>query len=74
MRIPSHSRRLFLAGGAAGLGAAIAGSRAAAQGGGSGIPTGPVGRPEPKLEAEPPLPLDRQVGWAVVGLGDYAQG
>jgi predicted dehydrogenase len=71
---PSKSRRLFLAGGAAGLGAAIAGGRAAAQADRGQIPTGPVGRPEPKLEEEPPLPLDRQLGWAVVGLGDYAQG
>ncbi|MGW5958027.1 Gfo/Idh/MocA family protein [Methylorubrum thiocyanatum] len=74
MHDPSKSRRLFLAGGAAGLGAAIAGGRAAAQADRGPIPTGPVGRPEPKLEEEPPLPLDRQLGWAVVGLGDYAQG
>ncbi|ACB83147.1 oxidoreductase domain protein [Methylorubrum populi BJ001] len=74
MHDPSKSRRLFLAGGAAGLGAAIAGGRAAAQADRGQIPTGPVGRPEPKLEEEPPLPLDRQLGWAVVGLGDYAQG
>ncbi|MFD6317745.1 Gfo/Idh/MocA family oxidoreductase [Methylorubrum populi] len=74
MHDPSKSRRLFLAGGAAGLGAAIAGGRAAAQADRGTIPTGPVGRPEPKLEEEPPLPLDRQLGWAVVGLGDYAQG
>ena len=74
MHDPSKSRRLFLAGGAAGLGAAIAGGRAAAQADRGAIPTGPVGRPEPKLEEEPPLPLDRRLGWAVVGLGDYAQG
>lgn len=74
MHISSTSRRLFLAGGAAGLGAIAAGSRAAALGGGGAIPTGPVGRPEPHLEEEPPLPLDRRLGWAVVGLGDYAQG
>lgn len=74
MHDPSKSRRLFLAGGAAGLGAAIAGGRAAAQADRGAIPTGPVGGPEPKLEEEPPLPLDRRLGWAVVGLGDYAQG
>lgn len=74
MHIPSKTRRLFLAGGAVGLGAVITAGRAAAQGGGGEIPTSPVGRPEPKLEEEPPLPLDRRVGWAVVGLGDYAQG
>ncbi|GJD97831.1 Glucose--fructose oxidoreductase [Methylobacterium iners] len=65
----SNTRRLFLAGSMAGLGSALTSDRAAAQ----TISSSPVGRPEPQLEREPPLARDRQVGWAVVGLGHYAQ-
>lgn len=73
IRLQDHSnaRRLFLAGSALGLGALAAG-RAAAQPA-TAIPPGPVGRPEPQLEEEPPLALAQRVGWAVVGLGHYTQ-
>ncbi len=59
------TRRLILAGGIAGLGA-LSGSAAAA-------PAGPTGRPQPDLDEPAPLPPGGRVGWAVVGLGDYAQ-
>lgn len=63
------SRRLFMAGTLAGLGGALAPERAAAE----TIPTGPVGRPEPRLDQPPPMPREAHVGWAVAGLGDFAQ-
>ncbi|MEH3146813.1 MAG: Gfo/Idh/MocA family oxidoreductase [Methylobacterium frigidaeris] len=69
MRDDPTSRRLFLAGSVAGLGAALSAGTGAAR----PIPTGPVGRPEPELDSEPPLPPERQIGWAVAGLGHYTQ-
>ena len=63
------SRRLFMAGSLAGIGGVLASERAASQ----AIPTTPTGRPEPKLDQPPPLPRDKHLGWAVVGLGDFTQ-
>ena len=66
----SPSRRLFMAGSVVSLGGMLLSPRAGAQ----PPPTGLVGRPQPKLDQEPPLPEDKRLGWAVVGLGDFAQG
>ncbi|KQP16714.1 Gfo/Idh/MocA family oxidoreductase [Methylobacterium sp. Leaf93] len=63
------SRRLFMAGSLAGIGGVLASERAASQ----AIPTTPTGRPEPKLDQPPPLAREKHLGWAVVGLGDFAQ-
>ncbi|WP_225408879.1 Gfo/Idh/MocA family protein [Stigmatella hybrida] len=63
------SRRLFMTRSALGLGSVLLAGQAGAQ----SIPTGPTGRPQPQLETEPPLPAEQQLGWAVVGLGHYAQ-
>ena len=67
------SRRSFLAGSVAGLGAAFSVGEASAQEIPPKIPSAPIGRPEPQPDAEPPLPPGDRVGWAVVGLGHYAQ-
>jgi glucose-fructose oxidoreductase len=64
----SISRRTFVAGG----GAALVETAAAAQA--QSLPSGPAGRPDPNLDSPPPLPLDRQLGFAVVGLGKLALG
>ncbi len=66
---PVPSRRLFMTGSVLGLGSLVLASPADAK----DIPTGPTGRPQPQLEQEPPLPADKRLGWAVVGLGHYAQ-
>ena len=65
----SISRRRFVAGGGAAL---VAGAAAVAQA--QSLPSGPAGRPDPSLDSPPPLPLDRQLGFAVVGLGKLALG
>ncbi|WP_244486781.1 Gfo/Idh/MocA family oxidoreductase [Aurantimonas sp. Leaf443] len=65
------TRRLFVGTLALGLGGIVAGRGAAAQ---EAIPATPVGRPEPELESPPPEPLASRLGWAVAGLGDFAQG
>ncbi|KHL24461.1 oxidoreductase [Croceibacterium mercuriale] len=67
--IPAVSRRSFIGTAATGLGGAMLAGQAAAQ----AIPATATGRPEPQLELEPPLPQAQQLGWAVVGLGHYAQ-
>ena len=36
------------------------------------VPSVPSGRPMPKMEGELPRPPGRRVGWAVVGLGQFA--
>ena len=38
------------------------------------IPSSAAGRPAPKLEDEPPVARDRQLGWALVGLGKLTLG
>ena len=38
------------------------------------IPASAAGRPAPKLEDEPPVPRDLQLGWALVGLGKLTLG
>ncbi len=63
------NRRLFVGTLALGLGGLVA-VRAGAQ----EIPATPIGRPEPKLESPPPEPEADRLGWAVAGLGDFAQG
>lgn len=67
IRLPS--RRLFMTGSVIGLSGVLLAGRSGAQ----NLPPTPAGRPQPPLETEPPLPPDKQLGWAVVGLGDYAQ-
>ncbi|MDG6080255.1 Gfo/Idh/MocA family oxidoreductase [Erythrobacter litoralis] len=37
------------------------------------IPNAAVGRPQPELTYENPLPKSQQLGWAVAGVGHYAQ-
>ena len=64
-------------------GLAAAPGIAAAQAGVAAPPTGPagaqqlpealVGRPQPELTYEEPLPEERQLGWAVAGVGHFAQ-
>lgn len=63
------SRRLFLGG--SGLAATVLAAPALAQG---GPPNTAVGRPRPDLDRRPPLPDDRKLGVAVVGLGKLALG
>ncbi len=70
--LPQPSRRTVMGGLALGLGGLVA-SAASAQTGGA-IPSTPTGRPQPELESPPPGPADARLGWAVVGLGDFAQG
>lgn len=60
------SRRLFLGG--SGLAATALAAPVLAQG------SGAVGRPRPVLDQPPPLPDDRKLGVAVVGLGKLALG
>jgi len=67
----SISRRRFVASAGATL---MAGVAAAAEGQGPALPSGPAGRPDPSLGSPDPLPLDRQLGFAVVGLGKLALG
>ena len=64
----SISRRSFVAG----AGALMAGAAAAGQA--QDLPSGPAGRPDPSLGEPAALPLDRQLGFAVVGLGKLALG
>ena len=80
------SRRGFVRGSTLGLGASLIGAGVAraqstiGQGIGSGqkppadLPAKPVGRPEPAFDSPSPQPspVDQQVGWAVCGLGHYA--
>ena len=61
----SISRRTFVAGGAL---------LAAGAGQGEPPPDRLVGRPDPQLDTPEPLPEDRQLGFAVVGLGKLALG
>jgi predicted dehydrogenase len=61
------SRRSFVR--AAGTGLLVAGTTRLAM---AQTPTEPVGRPTPKLQEELPEPPDERVGYAVVGLGNYA--
>ena len=64
-----------------GLGAAEAFGQTAGRAIGTGqtppadpLDRGAAGRPEPELDATPrPTPPERQLGWAVCGLGHYAQ-
>jgi predicted dehydrogenase len=88
MTLPT-SRRAFLGASAVGIGAAALGrpafaqsatrSSAASSAAGDAPPPGPeissepTGRPEPKLTAEQPLPPEERLGWAVAGLGNFAQ-
>lgn len=65
----SISRRKFVAGAGAAL---MAGAAASAQA--QDLPSGLGGRPDPSLGSPDPLPLDRQLGFAVVGLGKLALG
>ena len=37
------------------------------------LPEGPVGRPEPEHDQEQPQDASEQLGWAVAGLGHFAQ-
>jgi predicted dehydrogenase len=70
----SHpSRRSFVGGLTVGLGGLMAATSVSAQGS-AAIPATPTGRPEPKLEKKPTGPEAEKLGWAVVGLGDFAQG
>ncbi|WP_427024478.1 Gfo/Idh/MocA family protein [Aureimonas ureilytica] len=70
---PSASRREFVGGLALGLGGLVASATmAGAQS--PDIPNAPTGRPQPELETTPPGPADQRLGWAVIGLGDFAQG
>jgi glucose-fructose oxidoreductase len=64
----SISRRKFVAA----AGAALVAGTAAAQA--QDLPSGLGGRPDPSLGSPDPLPLDRQLGFAVVGLGKLALG
>lgn len=71
----------------AGLGGALPGQGARAQTTGQGkvegavagmaegarLPATPTGRPAPELELPPQAALERRLGWAVVGLGHFAQ-
>ncbi|KAA2214303.1 Gfo/Idh/MocA family protein [Teichococcus oryzae] len=65
------SRRVMIGSLTAGLGS-LAAASAAAQGGG-GLPATPTGRPDPQLERPPQQAEDRRLGWAVAGLGHFAQ-
>ena len=65
----SISRRKFVAAAGAAL---MAGAAGTVQG--QDLPSGPGGRPDPSLGSPDPLPLDRQLGFAVVGLGKLALG
>ncbi|MBV9884471.1 MAG: Gfo/Idh/MocA family oxidoreductase [Sphingomonadaceae bacterium] len=65
----SLSRRKFVAAAGAALVAGAAGAGQAQE-----LPSGPAGRPDPSLGSPEPLPLDRQLGFAVVGLGKLALG
>ena len=84
MTLQHPSRRMFLQSSAIGLGAGALGGRAFAQGaalGSGGTPPGPdlppnaVGRPQPEINGPSPRPAPpaRRVGWAVCGLGHFAQ-
>lgn len=64
------SRRGFLYSAGGGLVGAAFGRPAFAQE--PQVPREPVGRPMPELRAEPPIEPDRRVGYAIVGLGQYA--
>jgi glucose-fructose oxidoreductase len=59
------SRRHFVAGAGAGLAAGTAHAQPRAEA---------AGQPDPRLGTPPPLPEDRQLGFAVVGLGKLALG
>jgi glucose-fructose oxidoreductase len=53
--------------------AASAQAQSQARGASSGaVPDRAVGRPEPQVSGPQPLPEDRRVGYAIVGLGKYA--
>ncbi|MBM6595918.1 Gfo/Idh/MocA family protein [Microvirga pudoricolor] len=71
------SRRLFLCGTGGLLGGALSPTAAFAQGGGNGgggvlPPDRPTGRPHPKMEKEMPEAPGKRLGYAVVGLGQFA--
>ncbi|WBV43953.1 Gfo/Idh/MocA family protein [Pseudoroseomonas cervicalis] len=67
------SRRHFLRNSGGGVVAASAlAAPALAQGGGGSLPTQATGRPMPKMEVAQPDAPGRRVGYAVLGLGQYA--
>ena len=78
------ARRGFLQASALGLAAGLAPRAAGAQSAGiaapepgyegsEALPVEPVGRPQPSVENPPRQAFDRQLGWAVCGLGHFAQ-
>lgn len=81
----SVSRRTFmlasaggLIGAAVGAGAGEAGAQTAASASAPVAASGPaqepraIGRPMPELENPLPMAPDQRIGWAIVGLGDFA--
>lgn len=66
------SRRTVIGSLTAGLGG-LAASGAAAQSGGEALPPTPTGRPAPELERPPQQAAEARLGWAVAGLGHFAQ-
>ncbi len=64
------SRRAMIGSLSAGIGS-LAATGAAAQGG--RLPATPTGRPAPQLERPPQQAEDQRLGWAVAGLGHFAQ-
>ncbi|WP_142849311.1 Gfo/Idh/MocA family protein [Telmatospirillum sp. J64-1] len=70
LRVSFLSRRRFLQGAGGGLLAATSlSTMAAAQ---ERLPVDAIGRPDPQMTTEPPIEPERRVGYAVVGLGQYA--
>lgn len=82
------TRRLVLGATALGIGAAALTGRARAQGAtaapsaglgnggtapGEALPTSPTGRPQPELTITQPLPEAERLGWAICGLGHFAE-
>ncbi|MFC3126868.1 Gfo/Idh/MocA family protein [Pseudoroseomonas globiformis] len=70
--MPAASRRTLVSSLGA-LMAVPAAAQASAAATGESIPAGPTGRPEPELECPPQQAEDRRIGWAVAGLGHFAQ-
>ncbi|WP_420392157.1 Gfo/Idh/MocA family protein [Acuticoccus sp.] len=74
----TSTRRTFLKATAVGAGATLAGPALAQLGNGAEVPVGdipnrPVGRPMPALTIDPPLPPSERLGWAICGVGNFAQ-